>query len=139
MRWVSFIIPIALGLIFLLVFMHFRRASTTLIVFSGVPLGAAGGALMVRYWPWMQHLLTGEAQGPPIYVTVAVVVGFIALLGVLVEDGVVIGTYIQQLYEKRKPSSRAEIRRIVLEAGSRRIRPSLMTTMVGLLHSSRAW
>ncbi|MCB9893544.1 MAG: efflux RND transporter permease subunit [Planctomycetes bacterium] len=129
----SIIIPVALGVIFLLVFLHFKRASTTLIVFSGVPLGAAGGALMVRYWPWMQHLLTGEPQGPPIYVTVAVVVGFIALLGVLVEDGVVIGTYIQQLYEKRKPQSRAEVRRIVIEAGSRRIRPSLMTTMTTII------
>ncbi|MCA8912629.1 MAG: efflux RND transporter permease subunit, partial [Planctomycetes bacterium] len=129
----SFIIPIALGVIFLLVFLHFRSASTTLFVFSGVPLGAAGGALMVRYWPWMQHLITGDPQGPPIYVTVAVIVGFIALLGVLVEDGVVIGTYIQQLYDKRKPQSRAEIRRVVVEAGSRRIRPSLMTTMTTII------
>jgi copper/silver efflux system protein len=94
-----------------------------------MPLGAAGGALMIRYWPWLQHLITGDPQGPPIYMTVAVVVGFIALLGVLVDDGVVIGTYIQQRYERDKPTTRAEIRRVVIEAGSRRIRPALMTTV----------
>lgn len=129
----SWIIPIALAMILLLVFLHFRRLSTTLIVFAGVPLGAAGGALMVRYWPWMQHLITGDPQGPPIYMTVAVVVGFIALLGVLVDDGVVIGTYIQQRYDRDKPTSKAEIRRVVLEAGSRRIRPTLMTTVTTII------
>ncbi len=129
----SWIIPIALALILLLVFLHFKRLSTTLFVFAGVPLGAAGGALMVRYWPWLQHLITGEPQGPPIYMTVAVVVGFIALLGVLVDDGVVIGTYIQQRYDRDKPTTRAEIRRVIQEAGSRRIRPTLMTTMTTII------
>lgn len=129
----SWIIPIALAMILLLVFLHFRRLSTTLIVFAGVPLGAAGGALMIRYWPWLQHLITGEPQGPPIYMTVAVVVGFIALLGVLVDDGVVIGTYIQQRFERDKPTSRAEIRRVVLEAGTRRIRPTLMTSVTTII------
>src|SRR5690606_23999293 len=113
--------------------LHFRRFSTALIVFAGIPLGAAGGALIVRYWPWLQSLITGEPQGAPIYLTVAVVVGFIALLGVLVDDGVLIGTYIQQLYDREKPTSRAEVRRVVVEAGSRRIRPALMTTMTTLI------
>lgn len=125
----SWIIPVAIMVILLLVFLHFRRLSTSLIVFAGLPLGAAGGVLMVRYWPWLQHLLTGDPQGPPIYMTVAVVVGFIALIGVLVDDGVVIGTYIQQLYKKEKPTDAAGIRRVVIEAGSRRIRPTLMTTV----------
>lgn len=124
----SWIIPIAIAVILLLVFLHFRRLSTSLIVFAGIPLGAVGGVLMVRYWPYLQHLITGDPQGPPIYMTVAVVVGFIALLGVLVDDGVVIGTYIQQRYEKDKPTDAAGIRRVVIEAGSRRIRPTLMTT-----------
>ncbi len=129
----AFIIPVAIGAILLLVFLHFRRLSTSLIVFAGIPLGAAGGALMVRYWPWLQSLITGEPQGAPVYLTVAVIVGFIALLGIIVDDGVVIGTYIQQLYDREKPTSRAEIRRVVIEAGSRRIRPTLMTTMTTLI------
>ncbi len=129
----SYIIPIALAMILLLVFLHFKRVSTALIVFTGVPLGAAGGVLMVRYWPYIQHLITGDPQGPPIYVTVAVVVGFIALLGIIVDDGVVIGTYIQQRFDRDKPTSRAEIRRVVIEAGSRRIRPTLMTTLTTIV------
>ncbi|MCA8946552.1 MAG: efflux RND transporter permease subunit, partial [Planctomycetes bacterium] len=129
----SYIIPIALAMIFLLVFLHFRRVSTTLFVFSGVPLGVAGGILMVRYWPWLQSLINGTEQGPPIYITVAVVVGFIALLGIIVDDGVVIGTYIQQIYEKRKPKTRAEIRAVVAEAGTRRIRPTLMSTATTII------
>lgn len=129
----SFIIPIALAMIFLLVFLHFRRVSTTLFVFSGVPLGVAGGILMVRYWPWLQSLINGTEQGPPIYITVAVIVGFIALLGIIVDDGVVIGTYIQQIYEKRKPKTRAEIRAVVAEAGARRIRPTIMTTATTII------
>jgi Cu(I)/Ag(I) efflux system membrane protein CusA/SilA len=129
----TFIIPIAIGVILLLVYLHFRRLSTSLIVFAGIPLGAAGGVLMVRYWPWLQSLITGEPQGAPIYMTVAVVVGFIALLGILVDDGVVISTYIQQLHERKNPRTRAEIRQVVIEAGSRRIRPTLMTTVTTLI------
>ena len=129
----SFIIPAALMLIFLLVFFHFRRISTAIFVFSGVPLGVAGGILMVRYWPWLQAYFSGNEQGAPIYITVAVVVGFIALLGIIVDDGVVIGTYIQQIYEKRKPTTRAGIRAVVIEAGARRIRPTLMTTATTII------
>ncbi|MCF6228876.1 MAG: efflux RND transporter permease subunit, partial [Planctomycetes bacterium] len=125
----SYIIPIALLMILLLVFLHFKQFSTTIIVFLGVPLGTAGGMVLVRYWPWLQHLITGDPQGPAIYMTVAVVVGFIALLGIIVDDGVVIGTYIQQLYQKKKPKTKEEIRLVVIEAGSRRIRPTLMTTI----------
>ena len=131
-RSLMFIIPMAIGVILILVYLHFRRFSTSLIVFAGIPLGAAGGALMVRYWPWLQSLLTGDPQGAPIYLTVAVVVGFIALLGVIVDDGIVVGTHIQQVYDKRKPQTREEIRQAVTEGGTRRIRPALMTTATTL-------
>jgi Cu(I)/Ag(I) efflux system membrane protein CusA/SilA len=132
----AYIIPIALMMILLLVFFHFKKMSTTLFVFSGVPLGVAGGVLMIRYWPWIQSVFTGLPQGPSIYMTVAVVVGFIALLGIIVDDGVVIGTYIQQIYTKKKPKTREQIHAVVLEAGSRRIRPTLMskaTTIIALV------
>lgn len=131
-RSLMFIIPLAIGVILILVYLHFRRFSTSLIVFAGIPLGAAGGALMVRYWPWLQSGLTGDPQGAPIYLTVAVVVGFIALLGVIVDDGIIVGTHIQQVYDKRKPQAREEIRQAVIDGGTRRVRPALMTTATTL-------
>ncbi|MFQ5729242.1 MAG: efflux RND transporter permease subunit, partial [Waddliaceae bacterium] len=129
----AFIIPIALFLILLLLYLHFRRLSTTFIVFLGLPLGISGGILMIRYWPWLHSFITGTPQGPPIYFTVAVVIGFIALAGIVIDDGVVICTYIQQLFNKKRPQTRSEIHQVVTEAGCRRIRPTLMTTVTTLL------
>lgn len=131
-----FIIPLVIGSIFLLVFLHFRKFSTSLIVFSGVPVAIAGGLIGLRYWPWLQSLLMDVPQGPPIYLTVAVAVGFISVLGVTTDDGVVMGTYIESLVKERKPDSVAAIRATVIEAGCKRIRPALMTaatTVIGML------
>ncbi|CAG1772675.1 hypothetical protein BAC2_02852, partial [uncultured bacterium] len=93
----TFIIPLVLAIIFFVIYLHFRKWSWTLIVFTGLPLNLAGGAIMIRYWPFIQSLFTGEPQGPSIYVTVAVIVGFMVLAGVVLNDGVVVGTYIDQL------------------------------------------
>jgi len=129
----AFIIPIVLAIIFLVIYLHFRKWSWTLIVFTGLPLNLAGGALMIRYWPWIQSLFTSEPQGPAIYVTVAVVVGFMVLAGVVLNDGVVIGTYIDQLAQERRPKTPADIRELVVDAGARRIRPAFMTTLTSII------
>jgi len=129
----AFIIPIALAIILFIIYMHFRKWSWTLIVFTGLPLNLAGGALMIRYWPFIQSVLSGEPQGPAIYITVAVVVGFMVLAGVVLNDGVVVGTYIDQLVEERKPRTVGEIRDLVVEAGARRIRPAFMTTLTSII------
>jgi len=102
-------------------------------VFTGLPLNLAGGALMIRYWPFIQSVLTGEPQGPPIYITVAVIVGFMVLAGVVLNDGVVVGTYIDQLVDERKPRTLSDIRDLVVEAGARRIRPAFMTTLTSII------
>lgn len=65
--------------------------------------------------------------------SVAVWVGFIALFGIAADGGVVMATYLDQLFEKRKPVNREEIRSVVIEASSRRIRPTLMTTATTIL------
>jgi Cu(I)/Ag(I) efflux system membrane protein CusA/SilA len=129
----AFIIPIVLLLILLLIYFHFRRLATTLIVFLGLPLGISGGVLLIHYWPWLNSVLTGAPQGEPIYLTVAVIIGFIALVGIVIDDGVVICTYIQQLFEKRRPTTKEGVQEVVVEAGCRRIRPTLMTTATTLL------
>ncbi|MCC6465267.1 MAG: efflux RND transporter permease subunit, partial [Planctomycetes bacterium] len=129
------IVPLVVLCIFLLVFLHFRKLDTALIVFSGVPVAIAGGLIGLRYWPWLQSLLRDAPQGPPIYLTVAVAVGFISVLGVTTDDGVVMGTYIEELHHERKPATVAALRETVVAAGCTRIRPALMTaatTLIGL-------
>ena len=68
--------------------------------------------------------------------SVAVWVGFIALFGVAEDDSVLIATYLTQLFEKQEPKTIAEVHELVIEAGSKRIRPALMTTattVIGLI------
>ena len=59
--------------------------------------------------------------------------GFIALFGVATDDGVLISTYIKQLMEKNKPKSVTELRAVILEAGSKRVRPAMMTTATTII------
>ena len=68
-----------------------------------------------------------------IYLSVAVWVGFIALFGIATDDGVIMTTYLEQVFEKNKPTNVQEIRAAVIEAGSKRIRPCLMTTATTIL------
>ncbi len=68
-----------------------------------------------------------------INLSVAVWVGFIALFGVATDDGVLISTYIKQLQEKRNPKTVKEVRELVLEAGSKRVRPAVMTTATTII------
>ena len=128
-----YIIPFVILLILLLIYLHFRSFATAIIVLLGLPLGISGGVLMIHYWPLLQSFIFNIPEGPPIYFTVAVVIGFIALAGIVIDDGVVICTYIQQLFDKKRPRTRSEIQQVVNAAGCRRIRPTLMTTLTTLL------
>lgn len=65
--------------------------------------------------------------------SVAVWVGFLVLFGVVDDDGVVMATYLEDVFHGRKFGSVLEIREAVLEAGLKRIRPALMTTATTLL------
>ena len=138
-RRFSILIPVCLALIFGLMYLQFRTTAVPLIIFLGaVPLAVAGGVLFMRLWPFLQDLLHGlgimaiPADGP-IYITVAVAVGFIALLGICVDDGVLMATYIGQLRDRRQPSTRVELRELVVLAGIRRIRPAVMTTLTTII------
>lgn len=68
-----------------------------------------------------------------INLSVAVWVGFIALFGIATDDGVLISTYLKQVFEKNKPSSVQEIRKNVIEAGLKRVRPAIMTTATTII------
>ena len=68
-----------------------------------------------------------------INLSVAVWVGFIALFGIATDDGVLMGTYIHQVFEERQPKTVQEVREAVVIAGSKRIRPAIMTTAVAII------
>lgn len=104
---------------YVLLYLGFHRWWIALLVFAGVIVSASGGFLMLVFYGF--HL------------SVAVWAGFIALFGVAEDDGVVMATYLQQLFDKRTPASIDEVRDLVVEAGRKRIRPCLMTTATTVL------
>jgi Cu(I)/Ag(I) efflux system membrane protein CusA/SilA len=68
-----------------------------------------------------------------INLSVAVWVGFIALFGIATDDGVIIGTYLKQVFERNKPSTIKAVRLSVLEAGTKRVRPAMMTAATTII------
>lgn len=68
-----------------------------------------------------------------INISVAVWVGFIALFGIATDDGVLMGTYLQQLFKKANPKTIAEVRNTVIQAGLQRVRPAVMTTATTII------
>jgi Cu(I)/Ag(I) efflux system membrane protein CusA/SilA len=131
-------LPICLAIIFFLLYLNFRSWLTVLNVFAAVPVCVAGGLILLWGYPWLQDLFhaLGIAARPspgPIHVTVAVVVGFIALFGIATDDGVVMATYLGQRFRRRKPQTVEQVREAVLAAGLRRARPCLMTTFTTIL------
>lgn len=139
----SLLVPLALLLIFVVLYLQFRRVSTTLILGGGVVVAISGGFMLMGLYaqPWFMdvtlwtHNLRELFSIEPVYLSVAVWVGFIALVGIATDDGVVMTTYLDQRF-KRLPDdarSREAIREAVLDAGLRRVRPCLMTTATTLL------
>jgi Cu(I)/Ag(I) efflux system membrane protein CusA/SilA len=124
------VVPVTLLIIFLLLYLNFRRLTETLIVMLSVPFALVGGI-------WLMWLLGYN-------LSVAVAVGFIALAGVAAETGVVMLIYLDHAWETLKGSRRAEGREptlgdlyaAIMEGAVERVRPKMMTVvaiMAGLL------
>ncbi|MBZ0183520.1 MAG: efflux RND transporter permease subunit [Melioribacteraceae bacterium] len=137
----SLIVPLVLGVIFLILYFQFRSTSTAFMIFTAIALAFAGGFLMLwlysQTW-FMDFNLFGTNirelfQMREFNLSVAVWVGFIALFGIATDDGVVIATYLKQSFQKHKPENVNEVRNAVLDAGIKRVRPCLMTTATTLL------
>ncbi len=105
------VVPVALALIFVLLFATFRSLRQAILVFANVPFALIGGVLAL--------LLTGQ------YLSVPASVGFIALIGVAVLNGVVMVSYFNQLHALGMP-----LDEVVLEGAKRRLRPVLMTASI---------
>ncbi len=141
MKRLSFIMPVVLLIIFLILYFQFKKVSTTFIVFSGIAVAFAGGFIMLWLYsqPWfLDFSFLGKNvrdlfQIHTINLSVAVWVGFIALFGIATDDGVVMATYLTQIFEQRNPKTKEEVRQSVIEAGRKRIRPCLMTVATTLL------
>lgn len=140
-RRLSIVVPLVLIVIFLILYFQFRSTTTTLMIFSAIGLAFAGGFVMLWLYSesWFMDFqffgtnLRDLFQMKTYNLSVAVWVGFIALFGIATDDGVVIATYLMQSFRKHKPDNVREIRKAVLEAGVKRVRPCLMTTATTLL------
>ncbi len=135
------VVPISLIIIFLILYFQFRSVTSTSLIFTGILVALSGGFIMIWLYgqPWFMngtlagHNLRDLFQVHQINLSVAVWVGFIALFGVATDDGVLISTYLSQLKAKKAPQSIKEVRAMVLEAGSKRVRPAMMTTATTLI------
>ena len=140
-RRLSIILPVSLFLLFLLLYFQFRSVPISLIVFSGIPVAWAGG--FVGLWlvaqPWFLNLeVFGENLRDLLHLRVynlsaAVWVGFIALFSVTTDDGVVLATYLGQEFQRRSVRGIDDIRAAIIAAGTRRVRPCLMTSATTVL------
>ncbi|MDP4208473.1 MAG: efflux RND transporter permease subunit [Bacteroidota bacterium] len=135
------VIPISLLAIFLILFFQFKTVTASFIHFSGVFVAFAGGFIMLWLYGqgWFMNFSVGGVnlrdmfQMHPINLSVAVWVGFIALFGIATNDGVIMGTYIHQVFEREKPNTVEAVREAVVHAGKKRVRPAMMTAAVAII------
>ena len=140
-KTLSVVVPLALLIIFLILYFQFRSVSTSLMVFTGIAVAFAGGFIMIWLYgqDWFFNFsFFGENMRDlfnmkTINLSVAVWVGFIALFGIATDDGVVMATYLTQTFDRENPNDKKGIRLATLEAAGKRIRPCLMTTVTTVL------
>lgn len=137
----AIVIPLCLAVIFLILYFQFRSTAMVLMIFSAIAMAFSGGFMMLwlygQDWFFDFNFLGTNMrelfQMRTFNLSVAVWVGFIALFGIATDDGVVMGTYLKQSFDKIQPENVAEVRKAILEAGMKRVRPCLMTTATTLL------
>lgn len=140
-RTLRLVIPLALMLIFTVLYFQFRSIPTSLNVFSGIFVAWSGGFMMLWLYsqPWFLDFtvfgvnMRDLFQVRPYNLSVAVWVGFLALFGIATNDGVIYSTYLDQVFARHTFRSVAEIRDATVEAGLKRVRPALMTTATTIL------
>ena len=125
-RTLNIIVPATLLVIFVLLYIHFKNMTEAIIVMASLPFALIGGI-------WLLYILGYN-------ISVAVIVGFIALAGLAAETGVVMLVYLDESYQRRKQLGQmndfADLNAAVIEGAVERVRPKLMTvatTLIGLL------
>lgn len=141
MKRLSIVIPICLVVIFLLLYFQFKTIIASSIHFSGVFVAFAGGFILLWLYgqDWFLNFTIADVnmrhlfQVHPVNLSVAVWVGFIALFGIATDDGVIMGTYIHQVFEEKNPQTVTAVREAVIQAGKKRVRPAVMTAAVAII------
>lgn len=113
------VIPLVIFINLFIIYLQFRHLPITLAVFAGIPVAFAGGMIFLAI--------------NSIEINTAVWIGFIALFGIAVDDGVVIATYLDQVFTRKRLATIDDIRNATIEAGIKRIRPCLMTTFTTII------
>jgi Cu(I)/Ag(I) efflux system membrane protein CusA/SilA len=120
MRRLTLVVPIVLLIVFVLIYAVFRRVSEAALIMASVPLALVGGLWLI----W----LMGHA------VSVATMIGFIALAGVAAEFGVVMMLYLRHAWDRQLAidprSGPAELDEAIREGAVQRVRPKAMTVAV---------
>lgn len=137
----AIVLPLSLFLLFMLLYFQMRSVPLSLIVFTGIPVAWAGG--FIGLWligqPWFfnfevfGHNVRDLLHFQVYNLSTAVWVGFIALFSVTADDGVVLATYLNQEFERRPVRGIRDIRETVILAGTKRVRPCLMTSATTVL------
>ncbi len=108
-------VPIALTLIFLLLFFAFGSAREAFMIFSAIPLSAVGGVLLL----WLRDMPFSISAG----------VGFIALFGIAVLNGIVLIEHFKELKEK----GMTDMNKIIIQGTTERLRPVILTALAAAL------
>jgi Cu(I)/Ag(I) efflux system membrane protein CusA/SilA len=140
-RTLALVLPLSLGVIFLILYLQFRRVSTTSLVFSSILVAWSGGFILL--WLYGKQWFSGVSlfgadirelfQMHPVNLSVAIWVGFLALFGIASDDAVLICTYLEQRFRGKALTRVSDVRRLTVEAASRRVRPAMMTTATTVL------
>jgi Cu(I)/Ag(I) efflux system membrane protein CusA/SilA len=122
MARMQILVPVCLAIMFVMLYLGFRRWWVAPIIYFNILVCAAGGFIMLALWG--------------ANLSVAVWVGFLVLFGVIDDDGVVMATYLEGIFDEARFESVNDIQDAVVAAGLKRIRPALMTistTVFGLM------
>lgn len=120
-KTIMILLPVSLLINFLLIYMNFRSIPKSIFIFTAIPVTLAGGVWLLALY----NMLRG------FNFSVAVWVGFIALFGIAVDDGILMTTYLDDVFKERKGKikTKADIIEATVYAGLGRIRPAFLTTI----------
>lgn len=140
-KTMAIILPVALIIIFLILYFQFGSVSSTIIVFSGILVAWAGGFVMMWLYgqEWFLNVVVAGVNLRELFnihtvnLSVAVWVGFLALFGIATDHGVLIATRLDQAFRRRDVASVEQLRERAVSAALERIRPSMMMIGVTIL------
>ncbi len=119
MERLSLLVPLVLLAMVFSLYFSFNKWWLVFLVFLDIAVSVSGGFIGLYFYG--------------ANLSVAVWVGFIALIGVSDDDSVVMLTYLEDLFREKPPHTREDVRNLVVEAGLKRIRPCLMTSVTTIL------